>query len=140
MNFYDSNQTAHPCVLFLPVWSALTSLRILVVFSFKKNILLNKKGLPFIEVLSWDDRIRRYSRLRPANSFHGVFVRCRTHPCVLFLPVRSALTSLRILVVFNFKKNILLNKKRIAFYSNPFLGRQDSNLWNDGTKSRCLTP
>ena len=49
-------------------------------------------------ILSWDDRIRRYFRLRPVSSIRGVSARCRTHPCVLFLPDRSALASLRILI------------------------------------------
>ncbi len=42
-------------------------------------------------------RIRRDSRIHPVCSFCGACVRFRSHPCSLFLPIRSALTPFRIL-------------------------------------------
>ena len=57
-------------------------------------------------ILSWDDRIRRYFRLRPVSSIRGVSARCRRRPCRLFLPDWSALASLRILVSLVFKYSV----------------------------------
>ena len=92
--------------LFLPAYS--------IYFFRKKSTFGLKKRLLFTAILSWDDRIRRYFRLRPVSSIRGVFVRCRRHPCRLFLPVRSALAPLRILI-YSVLIKFLLNKKGLPF-------------------------
>ncbi len=93
------------------------------------------------------DRIRRDGRRPHVCSLCGAFVRFRAPPvpesqkmlrhCSHFL---RTLTSVRILSTQLLSSKVKKKEFPVIFRKLFFmLGRQDSNLWNDGTKSRWLT-
>ena len=123
---------SHPCSLFLPIRSAFAPLRVLhcqkIKFPLKQKRYLFKKQMPSIAGAG----LGVPTSALHGSGFHPGYVHCRSHPCSLFLPIRSAFTPLRALhcqkIKFSLKQKKAPVKKQMPSIAGAGLEPAASGL------------